>query len=641
MSIQAQTYFGTQKVITTSADGGTSIYSADLDGDGDQDVLSTSYFDNKIAWYENTDGKGNFGTQQVITTSADKAQSVYSADLDGDGDQDVLSASYEDDKIAWYENTDGNGTFGTQQVITTSADGAYSVYSADIDGDGDQDVLSASLWGNKIAWYENTDGNGNFGAQQVISTSVDGPQSVYSVDLDGDGDKDVLSASFHDDKIAWYENSPAPEIITQPQNQTGCPNTSFYFSLSANYIGDYQWYVNEGSGFVDLSDNAIYSGTTTNTLTIVSASLNMNGYIYSCVLSNLGGVTNSDEAVLTIEDNENPEITSTHEEQQIDANANCETTLPDYTVDVTATDNCDSNLDITQSPTAGTIIFGTTNEVILTVTDDEGNYTEVSFNVEIEDNTNPEITSTHTDQSISDGVACDANLPDYIEDVIANDNCDSELEITQSPTAGTIITGLTNTITLTATDDAGNYAEVSFNVEVIDTTNPYIECTDDLTVYLNEGQNIYYVTDNSLNPLQTIDNCGIFNVSNSFNSSSTLNGAAISIGNTEIIWTIEDNAGNTSNCSFVITVNEFSNIQILQQNGISIYPNPTNGIINFEFANNNIQQIVIFDITGKQIIEKTAISQNAMIDLSSFESGIYIVKIQTDNEIFTTKIVKE
>jgi len=74
---------------------------------------------------------------------------------------------------------------------------------------------------------------------------------------------------------------------------------------------------------------------------------------------------------------------------------------------------------------------------------------------------------------------------------------------------------------------------------------------------------------------------------------------------------------------------------------IFIYPNPTNGIVNIEFVNNNIQKITISDITGKQIIEKTTIQQNEMIDLSSFESGIYIISIQTDNEIFTTKIVKE
>ena len=80
--------------------------------------------------------------------------SVFATDLDGDGDQDVLSASDVDDKIAWYENL-GGGAFGPQQVITTSADGAYSVFATDLDGDGDADVLSASYFDSKIAWYEN------------------------------------------------------------------------------------------------------------------------------------------------------------------------------------------------------------------------------------------------------------------------------------------------------------------------------------------------------------------------------------------------------------------------------------------------------------------------------------------------------
>ena len=75
----------------------------------------------------------------------------------------MLSASNGDNKIAWYENT-GGGRF-TPHTITTDAKGAHSVAAADLDGDGDIDVLSASFIDNKIAWYEN-DGGGQAIAEQ-------------------------------------------------------------------------------------------------------------------------------------------------------------------------------------------------------------------------------------------------------------------------------------------------------------------------------------------------------------------------------------------------------------------------------------------------------------------------------------------
>ena len=43
----------------------------------------------------------------------------------------------------------------TSRTITTSADGAFSVYAVDLDGDGDIDVLSAFSGDDKIAWHEN------------------------------------------------------------------------------------------------------------------------------------------------------------------------------------------------------------------------------------------------------------------------------------------------------------------------------------------------------------------------------------------------------------------------------------------------------------------------------------------------------
>ena len=76
-------------------------------------------------------------------------------------------------KIAWYEN-DGSQSF-TEHVISTNADGARSVYAVDVDGDGDIDVLSASESDDKIAWYEN-DGSQSF-TERVISTNADNAQS--------------------------------------------------------------------------------------------------------------------------------------------------------------------------------------------------------------------------------------------------------------------------------------------------------------------------------------------------------------------------------------------------------------------------------------------------------------------------------
>ena len=95
-------------------------------------------------------------TERVISTTADGAWSVFATDMDGDEDTDVLSASQNDYKIAWYESDGGSPPTFTERVISTTADAAFSVFATDVDGDGDTDVLSASTFDDKIAWYENT-----------------------------------------------------------------------------------------------------------------------------------------------------------------------------------------------------------------------------------------------------------------------------------------------------------------------------------------------------------------------------------------------------------------------------------------------------------------------------------------------------
>jgi sugar (glycoside-pentoside-hexuronide) transporter len=224
-----------QKVITAEVNGVRSVYAADINADGNMDALSASAEDDKIAWYQN-EGAGNFSAQKLITTEADGAESVYAADLDADGDLDVLSASAEDDKIAWYEN-DGTGSFSAQKIISTEADGAASVFAMDLDADGDLDVLSASVEDDKIAWYEN-DGTGNFSAQKIITTDADGARSVCTADLDSDGDADVISGSAGDGRIAWYENDGAGNFSDQKTITTDADGLTSVYATDLNSDGN-------------------------------------------------------------------------------------------------------------------------------------------------------------------------------------------------------------------------------------------------------------------------------------------------------------------------------------------------------------------------------------------------------------------
>jgi len=249
--------FGAQQLISTVADGAVCVEAVDLDGDADPDVLVASMSDDTIAWYENQ-GNGSFSGRRIISSTVDSASCVSTADVDGDGDLDVLSAGYLDDTVAWYENQ-GGGIFGGQQLISTAADGVVSVTSADVDGDGDADVLSASYLDDTIAWYENQ-GSGVFSAQRVISTTPDGAVSVTSADVDGDGDADVLSASYLDDTIAWYENQGGGVFSAQQVISTAADGANSVHTEDLDGDGDFDvlsasirddtvaWYENQGQG---------------------------------------------------------------------------------------------------------------------------------------------------------------------------------------------------------------------------------------------------------------------------------------------------------------------------------------------------------------------------------------------------------
>ena len=192
-------------------EGAASVYSEDIDGDGDMDILGAAYGDNEIAWWENLDGSGTSWTEHIIDDYFHNAVSIYSEDIDGDGDMDVIASSSWESGIAWWENVDGAGAIWIEHTVDGSFDFAMSVYSEDIDGDGDMDVLGASIDFNEIAWWENLDGTGTSWIKHIVGSDIFGAYSLYVEDIDGDGDMDVIGSK--GDSVDWWENVTGSGVL--------------------------------------------------------------------------------------------------------------------------------------------------------------------------------------------------------------------------------------------------------------------------------------------------------------------------------------------------------------------------------------------------------------------------------------------
>src|SRR5690554_6230573 len=199
--------FSDKKIIDSQISS-RSVVAVDFDGDGDLDILINGHTNYEVSWYENLDGLGNFGPKQIVDGTGMYANMVAAGDITGDGAMDIVFASNADNEVAWFENLDGLGNFGPKHVLSNNVIGATAVYIADLDNDGDMDVLATSVevYGGEVVWFENLDGQGNFSEKKVISTEVMSPYSAIAADIDGDGDMDVVSASQNDNKIAWYRN---------------------------------------------------------------------------------------------------------------------------------------------------------------------------------------------------------------------------------------------------------------------------------------------------------------------------------------------------------------------------------------------------------------------------------------------------
>jgi len=205
------------------------------------------------------------------------------------------------------------------------------------------------------------------------------------------------------------------------------------------------------------------------------------------VTDNAGNIATATQTV-TVEDNELPLITTCATDKTQSADVSGNSTVPDLTGEIVASDNCTATLTVTQSPIAGTTIGLGVTAVTITVADDNGNSETCSADINVVDDSSPVITTCAADRTQSTDVNCESTVPDMTGEIIASDN-GSIASITQSPTAGTVIGVGTTTVTFTVTDDAGNSVTCSADITVVDDIAPTfaaapsdvtVECTGDV-----------------------------------------------------------------------------------------------------------------------------------------------------------------
>ena len=200
-----------QASIDTSADGAKSYSYCRYRWRWRFDFVGGSFYGDSVAWYENNGAANPSFTKTTISTGTDGLNDVDVADIDGDGDLDIISASGNDDEITWFENNGAaDPTFATT-VIATSADNPHEVFIADMDADGDLDIISTSVNDSTVAWYENNGAADPSFAAADIATNVSGAHGIHVDDMDADGDMDIVIASFTDDTVRWYENNGAAD----------------------------------------------------------------------------------------------------------------------------------------------------------------------------------------------------------------------------------------------------------------------------------------------------------------------------------------------------------------------------------------------------------------------------------------------
>jgi gliding motility-associated-like protein len=317
-------------------------------------------------------------------------------------------------------------------------------------------------------------------------------------------------------------------------------------------------------------------------------------------------------------------------------NSSCQIALPNYTSAIAWSDNCTSsiaNMTFVQTPTVGTIV--TSNQsVSITAYDNQGNNATCFFTQIVVDTISPVLVCP-PNQTLYSSTSCLAALPNYVPLISSSDNCSlaSSLIFVQSPVASSNINGVT-TITITGADQAGNDGSCSFTVTPIDTLSPTIYCPSNTLVSANASCN--YVLTSVLPSAAISDNCTTYG--SLILSQTPIAGTVLAIGTHTITLTAQDQAGNSSSCSYQLTVADqtIPSISCPGTQNIPVSTNCSSTLLNY------LPSIIVSDnctSIGQLIVAQSPPSGTTISSNTSVNITVQDLAGNTNNCSFTAVLI--
>ena len=200
--------------------GAYDVAIADFDGDGNLDVAGSGWrISNQFAWFENRDGAW---VKPLIDDGTQECRAVCAADVNGDGLVDIVGTVSGGGEVVWYQNSGHPLDVPWKKHVIDTAPRPIHGHPADMDGDGDVDLVMALGFSHprdadqtgthQIVWYENGGSHAEGPWQKhVICEHFPHAFEAVSADLDGDGELEVVATTWGDDGgVALFKHSGDP-----------------------------------------------------------------------------------------------------------------------------------------------------------------------------------------------------------------------------------------------------------------------------------------------------------------------------------------------------------------------------------------------------------------------------------------------